>query len=351
VHGWLCAAAFHTLTLLYLISLADYRFPTALGYALIGGSAALLVWWCLRAAATGRDAAAVAVSPKAQVRHRRMVLGISYAIVCAILALASGVAGNDRPWHRFVDSDPQIVAAQVVTIDGIRKPGKSPWQAYLDGFAEVDGTRMDFHDQDVQFDQDPRGRAASEIEAWAVFSPNDGEAGVVVVDDRDEAQSLLDGPIVPFLPFGLVLMAIIGAIQHFRTRERNFVQGQVPPIGALPGGLWGTLAGCAALTAALLAWLHYVTSSNGPFTTAHYALLNGGPSIWVGCLLVTAAALVGSIFDAAGMHKGADLPEARRWKRRLRALHSSGSPRATGAEREAKRRKDRRKRRRKRDRR
>ncbi|MDN3240578.1 hypothetical protein [Glycomyces tritici] len=336
--------------MLYLVSLVDYRFPTAPGYALLGGSTALLVWWCVRAAAIGGEDAAVPVSPKAQVRHRRMVLGISYAIVCAILSLASGVAGNDRPWHRFTDSDPQIVAAQVVTIDGIRKPGRSPWQAHLDGFAELGGTRMDFQDQRVQFDEDPRDRSASEIDAWAVFSPGDGEAGLVVVDDRSEAESLLDGPIVPFLPFGLVLMAVIGAIQHFRTRERRFSERRVPPIGALPGKLWGTIAGCAALIAVLLAWLHHITSSDGPFTTAHYTLLNGAPSIWVGVLLITAAAMLGAFFDVAAMHKGTESPDVERWKRRSRALHGNGSPRATGAEREAKRRKDRRKRKRKRDR-
>jgi hypothetical protein len=345
VHGWLCAAAFHTLTVLYFVSLVDYRFPTGLGLALLAGSTALLAWWCIRAAAVGE----LQVDPKAQVRHRRMILGVSYAIVCAILALASGVAGNDRSWHRFAAADPQIVAAQAVTVDDVAEH-RSSWTGRIDGFAEADGARVDFTDQRVTFDDDPRDFSASKLELWAVFAPGDEAAGFVVFSERAEAESLLEAPVVSLFILGLIVMAVSGTIQHFATRERRFFERRVRPVGALPSQVWVMLAVAGLMIAGPLLWLHGLTSNNGPLTSAHFQALRGGLAIWAGGILSTAAFLLGVAFHATGMDKWSEEQRMGRW-RAERARRARHAPRATGAEREAKRRKDRRRRQRKRARR
>jgi hypothetical protein len=314
VHGRLCAAAFHTLTVLYLISLDGYRFPTGLGYTLLAGSTALLAWWCVRAAAVAKEDREVQVSSRAQVRHRRMLLGVAYAIVCAILALASGVGGNDRAWHRFIAADPQIVAAQAVTIDGIHKPHKTRWAGYLDGFAELDGTKVDFTGQRVEFDDDPRDLSASEIELWAVFAPDDVEAGFVVFSERSEAASLLDAPGVSMLVLGLMIMAVTGTVQHFATREHRFPKRRVPPIGPLPWQLWITLAVSGAMVAGPLLWLHRLTADRAPLTSAHLEALQGTAMIWAGGILITGAFLLVLVFHAAGTDKWAEEKRMERWR-------------------------------------
>lgn len=346
--GWLSAIAFLGVVALYWYSvgLGGYRFPVLPAAGLLVAAFGLLAWWCVRAAATAeRDRDEWVKSPVVK-RHRCMLLGIAYAGASALLAMAAGVAGDDRSWHRFTDAEPQVAPATATLLTEVDEY-RSTWTASVQGFAEADGETFPFRGERVEFADDPLAGDPAELELWAVFDPAALDAGLVVADDRDSAEAVLDRPFVPLLPFGLVVIAIAWAVQLFTFRPGLYGKWSAVPIGPVPWQIWVMTAVGGALYGFPFAWFAGHAGGEGPYSAAHRTAFESGGSIWAGGLLLTAVSVLAMVFYHAGMNSWAEY--GRRVERdRPDRPAGSGEPRATGGERKAKRGKDRRRRKRKR---
>jgi hypothetical protein len=323
------------------------RYPILPAYALLFVAFALLTWWCIRASAVADRDRGNWVEFTAVARHRRMLLTVAYSGTSALLALAAGVAGNDRSWHQFVDAEPQIVAATASLVTEVHE-GKDDWVANVHAVAEADGVVVPIVGESVRFWDDPTASAPEDLELWAVFDPEHPEAGLVVTGDRDDAESVLDYPFVPMLAFVLIILAIAWGIQLFAFKRSLYGQWPAEPIGSLPWQIWVMIVVCGALYGAPLAWLASHASFDGPYSTAHRAPLEGGAGIGAGMIIATAAGMLSMVFYHAGMNSWA-MFNSHSAQSRYHRRAGTGSPRATGSEREAKRRKDRQRRQRKRD--
>lgn len=245
---WAAALMLHTVVGLYWYSFffGGYRFPMPAGALLFAGGIAAIAWWWVRARGVGRTRA----STKAQVRHRRMALLIAYGLGCAAAALPAGISGNNQAWHRFVDADPQIVSAQADTVLDVRPGIKGdPDTVYLSGFAESGGVRYPFDNTPVRFTDWDGPADLEDADLWAVFDPEDLDAGFVVVNGRSDAETALEYPVAPLLPFGLVIAACCWAAQRFLLRPRRFPERMLKSIDEVPPMLWALFAIPCALWA------------------------------------------------------------------------------------------------------
>jgi hypothetical protein len=260
---WVAALSLHTVVGLYWYSFlfSGYRFPMPAGALLFAGGIGAIAWWWVRARGVGRKRA----SPRAQVRHRRMALLIAYGLGCAAAALPAGISGNNQAWHRFVDADPQIVSAEADTVLDV-KPGVKgdPDTVYLSGVAEFGGTSYQFDNKPVRFPDWDRLAVLEDAELWAVFDPNDLDAGFVVVNGRSDAETVLEYPVPPLLPFGLVIAACCWAVQRLLLRPRKFPERMLKPIDEVPTSLWVLFAIPCALWATGMALISALAGVDAP---------------------------------------------------------------------------------------
>lgn len=276
---WIATVALHGVVGLYWYSIGpgDYRFPMPAAALLFAAGIAAIAWWWVRARATGRALA----STKAQLRHRRMALLIAYGLGCAAAALPAGIAGNDLAWHRFTGGDPLIVRAEATAIDDVVQRHKGGTTAYYSGYAELDGDRYPFDAEPVNLlnRNDPTGLDA--VDLWAVFDPDDLDAGFVVVNDRSDAESVLEYPVVPLLPFGLVIAGCCWAVQRLLLRPWKFPERSLRPIDEVPALLWALFTLPCALWSVGIAVLATEAGAAGPFQPAASADIESSVPILV----------------------------------------------------------------------
>jgi hypothetical protein len=350
IPGWLASTAFFGVVALYWYSIvvSDSRFPTLAACVFLGAAFALLTWWCIRAWTIAESDHERWVEFEKALRHRRMLLTIAYSGASALLALAAGAAGNDRSWQQFSDADPQIVAATASLVTEVHE-GKDDWVANVHAVAEADGVVVPIRGETVRFWSDPSIGTPEDLELWAVFSPEKPEAGLVVTGDRDDAEAVLGFPFTPALTFVLIIFAIAWGIQLFTLKPSLYGKWPAVPIGSFPWQIWVMIAVCVALYGVSLVWFVHHSGFEGPYSTTHRLAVEGTAGIWAGMVMTTAAGMLGMVFYHSGMNSWAAYRNRSARSRYDRP--GTGSPRATGADREVKRRKDRRRRQRKRKRR
>lgn len=297
---WLSALALLGVVGLYWYSIGpgEYRFPTLAASGLFVAGIASIAWWWVRATAMRSEERRERVSTKSQRRYRRLALLISYALGCASMALAAGIQGNDLSWQRFTDGAPQIKRAVATEMTGWEEH-ESGWTGYLDGYATIDGVRYPFYSEPVDFKDDEQVDVAV-VEVWAVFDPDDLDAGYIVTHSRSDAQAVLDRPMVPLLPFGLVIAACCWAVQWLRVRPRKFPERFLNPIDQTPAALWlliaipGVLWVIGIVCAAVIAG---ADETHQPLRSSDFGMA-GLISLWM-ILLLPAAYCFGRFFDAA----------------------------------------------------
>jgi hypothetical protein len=260
---WIAALMLHTVVGLYWYSFlfSGYRFPMPAGALLFAGGIGAIAWWWVRARGVGRTRA----SSKAQVRHRRMALLIAYGLGCAAAALPAGISGNNQAWHRFIDADPQIVSAEADTILDV-KPGikGDAGTVYLSGVAEIGGARYPFDNKPVRFPDWDGSTDLEDADLFAVFDPKDLDAGFVVVNGRSDAETVLEYPVPPLLPFGLVIAGCCWAVQRLLLRPRKFPERMLKPIDEVPSPMWALFAIPCVLWAIGMALISALAGGNAP---------------------------------------------------------------------------------------
>ncbi|MEU5154246.1 hypothetical protein [Glycomyces sp. NPDC021274] len=299
---WLAALALHGVVGLYWYSIGpgDYRFPTPAASALFGAGIAALAWWWVRARAMMSERERELVSTRAQVRYRRLVLLVSYALGCASVAFAAGVQGDDEAWQRFTDGDPQIHRAVATEMTDWEEHSETGWTAYFDGYATIDGVRYPFHSEPVEFGDDEEVDTAVDIalvEVWAVFDPEDLDAGIVVRHARDDAEALLEEPMVPLLPFVLVIAACCWAVHWLCVRRRNYAERHLDPLQRTSDGYtWVLVAVPVLLWAVGMAWVASLSGADESYQPAGDLGVNGLIVLWM-ILLGPAALCFGLCFN------------------------------------------------------
>lgn len=260
---WAAALMLHAVVGLYWYAFlfGGYRFPMPAGALLFAGGIGAIAWWWVRARSVGRTRA----STRAQVRHRRAALLVAYGLGCAAAALPAGISGNHQAWHRFVDADPQITSARADTVLDVEFGYRGgPDTVYLSGFAELGGVRYPFDGSPVRFD-DWDGPANLEgADLWAVFDPADLDAGFVVANGRSDAEAVLEYPVAPLLPFGLVIAGCCWAVQRLLLRPRRFPERMLKPIDEVPAAVWALFAIPCAMWITGLALLAVLAGGDTP---------------------------------------------------------------------------------------
>ncbi|WP_205325820.1 hypothetical protein [Glycomyces sp. YM15] len=293
---WLAALALHGVVGLYWYSIGpgEYRFPTLAASALFATGIAAIAWWWFRATAMLSEERRELVSTRAQMRYRRLALLISYALGCASVALAAGIQGNDLSWQRFTDGDPQIKRAVATEMTDWENE-EVGWTGYLDGYSTIDGVRYEFFSEPVDFEDAEEEVDLAVVEVWAVFDPDDLDAGLVVVRSRADAQTVIDRPMEPLLPFVLVIAACCWAVQRLRVRSRSFPERFLDPIDRTPASLWLLFAIPCVLWVIGIVWVAAVAGDGEPHQPQ---LSSTAIAIWMICLL-PAAYCFGRFFDSA----------------------------------------------------
>jgi hypothetical protein len=298
---WSAALALLSVVGLYWYSFGsgDYRFPTLAASVLFAAGVGAIAWWWVRATAMLSEARRELVSTRAQMRYRRLALLVSYALGCASAALAAGVQGNDASWQRFTDGDPQVQRAVATEMTDWANM-ETGWVGYLDGYATVDGVRYEFFSEPVEFGEDEEEIDVATVEVWAVFDPDDLDAGFVVTHSRSDAQSVIDQPTVDLLPVGLVIAFCCWAVQWLRVRPRKFPDRFLNPIETTPAALWWLMALPGALWVVGVVWAAVVAVDDEPYQPV---LSSGGEMmgpivLWM-VFLLPAAFCFGRFFDAA----------------------------------------------------
>ncbi|WP_205325819.1 hypothetical protein [Glycomyces sp. YM15] len=276
----------------YSIGFGEYRFPSLAASALFTIGIAGIAWWWVRATAMLSEERRELVSTRAQMRYRRLALLISYALVSASAALAAGIQGSDASWHRFTDGDPEIRRAVVTDlVEGrVDKWGRT---CYLDGYATLDGVHYPFHSEPVHFGAGDSVDPAT-VEVWAMLDPDDTDTGIVVMQSRSELASLLERPILPLLPVGLVVAACCWAVQRLRVRREQFPERHLDPIVRIPGLLWMLFAIPCALWIFGIVCVAVIAGSDRSYQPSHVV----GLVLWL-VFLLPGVACAGRFFSAA----------------------------------------------------
>lgn len=298
---WVAALALHGVVGLYWYSIGpeDYRFPMPAGALLFATGIAAIAWWWVRAQRTGRTL----VSTRAQLRHRRMALFIAYGLACAAAALPAGISGNDLAWHRFTDADPQIVPAEATSVGDVvqRKVGTT---AYYSGTVDLDGERFPFKDEPVRFGGHVNETDPAVVELWAVFAPANLDAGFVLVSDPSDAEGMLEHPVLPLLPVGLVLAACCWAVQHLRLRPWKFPERTLRPLDEVPSLLWKLFAIPCVLWSSGLTIVAVRASADVPFqASTGYGLDFTGPILVWMLLLLPGVAYFAAFFHSTATNR------------------------------------------------
>jgi hypothetical protein len=327
VPGWLASVAMLGIVALYLYSVGpgDYRFPAMWALGLLALASALLTLGCVRALALAERDRATRAEPKVSARHNRMMLAIAYSSACSLLALPTGLAGNDRAWHGLMDGDPRVVATTPSLVTEVRNP-RGDWFARVDGYAEVDGTGFVFDDEEVEFDDDPSAVPYNKIELWVVFDPDDLGAGYLVTSDRDDAEGLIEYPFLALLPFVLLIIGVMWLVHHLLARPSRFERfgpyskSSFAAINPVPWQVWIFVAAWGSLFYAMpFAYTLSVALSAGPYSNAHHEALDSGPI--AGALILVGVAAFAMVVYHAGMDSWAGFRGSEQRRRERHARH------------------------------
>ncbi|MEU6246013.1 hypothetical protein [Glycomyces sp. NPDC047010] len=194
-----------------------------------------------------------------------MALLIAYGLGCAAAALPAGISGNNQAWHRFIEAEPQIVAAEADTVLDVKQGSRGgPDTVYLSGFAESGGARYQFDNTPVRFDDWGGPEDLEDADLWAVFDPKDLDAGFVVTQGRSDAETTLEYPVAPLLPFGLVLAGCCWAVQRLFLWPRRFPERMLKSIDEAPAWLWALFMIPCALWATGMALIVALAGDDAP---------------------------------------------------------------------------------------